>query len=435
MILHVLGALPDGASIAPFSDVTRDPHAPADAIAVFSPVENALEIDTILTQMKRPLAPIADFSGTNNFRRDIQVPERTAVAIASTLSALHDLVENSREPTFLPDSSDRIGLAFLGIAHTRKQPLKAAWRPNHANALWYPLIGGGLSGRRVLENLANAGLFRRRFAQRLHVCGDCQSHRLQVFEACTECASGFLDEESIVHHFACGEQGPESQFLAGHDLICPKCNQELRHFGVDYARPGQVLLCKSCKAVMSEPFVRFVCTDCGVSVLAEQLETRDWFDYEISEEGADAFLRQRLPAVTFDDLLQPHERAFGRREFRLLAIEAARLANRYERPMTLVQIALPNGGDGRQDIGKAAADETNSLIIDLLVEQLRETDFFTNSAEYELLAVLPETMAEQARTVFDRFTTRVHEVVADRPHLQIEIIDPKDAMTIIEGVA
>lgn len=429
--LMVLGDLPEGTDISPFREHCGPEHATADAIAVFEPDLAAADLSRILMHIGKPLAPVADFTGTDGFRRDIQGSSQSVAAIAAAFAELHYLVERCEKFTDLPLNKDRHALTCLGIAHTRQKPIQPTWHPQTPQALWYPSAG---SSRGTLEDLANAGLLNRRFAYRLHVCDACQSHRLQVYEACTECGSGFLDEESVVHHFACGEQGPESQFLNGHDLICPKCSKELRHFGVDYARPGQLLLCKSCNASMSEPDAHFVCMDCDAKSPASRLETVDWFAYDISDDGVEALLRRRLPAVTFDDLLAPHERAFSRREFSLLAIAMARQATRYERPLTVVRVNLKNKDSLVKEVGVAAADEAIGLVIDLLVEHLRETDFFTNTGESELLVFLPETDADQARHVFTRFSERVADAVIGKLEIATAFIDSENIMRAIEEV-
>lgn len=422
--------MPVGAHFAPFADFTDRPDRTVHAVAVFEAPEGNAALDEILGPLGNPFLPVADFTGANSFRHDIS---STRSALREGLQDLYALASSMPKTPQLPGGADRNGLFCLGVALTRRRPIRAAWNPGLREALWYPAIGSGVSGRRLLEDLANVGLLRRQFAHRLHQCDSCESHRLHVFESCTSCGSGYLDEESVVHHFSCGAQGPESRFLSGHELICPKCGKALRHFGVDYARPGQLLVCKACEETMPEPDIRFVCSDCGANTVADRLNTQDWFDYEISDEGIDVFKLQRLPAVSFDDLLEPHDRAFSRREFRLLALEALRLATRYERPFTAVRIELENNHELRRSLGVIAVNEAESLIVDLLVEQLRDTDIFTNNADSELLAVLPETTEQQAMAALDRFKSRVGEIVAGKIRLNVSFVSADELQAVLEA--
>ena len=156
--------------------------------------------------------------------------------------------------------------------------------------------------------LAENGLLRPIFFDRLHECGQCSSARLNVREECPECHSANLSEEPYLHHFRCAYQGPESDFRSGDDLICPKCRRELTHFGRDYDKPGIMVSCATCGTSTSEPTVGFVCVDCTARSDGETVRTRDIFSYALTEkavgylEAGESFLGFTQKSLRFADL-------------------------------------------------------------------------------------------------------------------------------------
>lgn len=135
------------------------------------------------------------------------------------------------------------------------------------------------------EDLAEQGLFHRRFFDTLITCPRCASGRVSVREHCTSCRSSDLVEESILHHLRCTYQAPEHEFASASGFACPKCRASLVHFGVDYDRPGSVSLCRACGHASGESSVGFLCLDCEGESGADDMATRRIQRYEISDAG------------------------------------------------------------------------------------------------------------------------------------------------------
>ena len=92
-------------------------------------------------------------------------------------------------------------------------------------------------------------------------------------------------EETLIHHFRCGWQDGKSHLTQGRLLVCPKCHRELRHLGVDYDKPGMIVMCRTCKATNSEPVVRFACLDCSAATPSADAASTDWYNYDLTEDG------------------------------------------------------------------------------------------------------------------------------------------------------
>jgi CheY-like chemotaxis protein len=144
------------------------------------------------------------------------------------------------------------------------------------------------------ERLAQRGLLSRKFVDRFHCCSACNSNRLNVREECPRCRSANLQQVELVHHFRCAHQAPEFHFRSGSQLICPKCGQQLRHYGGDYDKPGSVLVCNNCYVLNSGPAIGFACLDCGSHMDGDAAERHDVFSYALTTR-AESFLTRSRP--------------------------------------------------------------------------------------------------------------------------------------------
>ena len=108
------------------------------------------------------------------------------------------------------------------------------------------------------QQLLRLGYIRRtRFIDRIHVCPICNSSHLLFFETCPECGSSDIVEEPVIHHFRCANVSPEHTYQQDGELICPKCKQQLRHIGVDYARPSSISTCRACAHTFMYPCILY----------------------------------------------------------------------------------------------------------------------------------------------------------------------------------
>lgn len=148
----------------------------------------------------------------------------------------------------------------------------------------------------LAEDLARNGLLERTFFDRFHACPACESSRFNVREECIHCRSGDLQDSSLIHHFRCAHQAPEDAFKLGSDLVCPKCAHELRHFGIEYDKPGNVITCGSCNKASSDVAIGFTCLDCLTHTDGDTVATVDRYHYHMSEKGI-AYVEQGQMAI------------------------------------------------------------------------------------------------------------------------------------------
>jgi len=359
-----------------------------------------------------PAAPMIAFADRPHPRADVLVKERNSSSFAAAISSLQPLLKKTAALPRLPRGPDRNGLLALALMYTRNCSLDARWQPNRPDLVEYPLLCGVDNPRRVLEDMADADLVRRRFYQRVHQCSQCASSRLHARECCTSCHSSQLVESPLVHHYSCAFQGPQSLFDTADGYVCPKCRKQLRHYGVDYDKPGSVISCADCGATQSEPEVGFTCLDCDSYTSGDHAAHRDWYHYDLLPDGVAALRSGELP---HESALDPHVRSHSLRNFRFAVARLLAVAQRHDRPLTLCRIHLNNDALVAQE-GRRGFLEISRFVRDLIAENLRESDLLSSLPDGSVLCCLPETeqnVAEAACVQLRRIIGRSIRVQVD----------------------
>jgi len=169
------------------------------------------------------------------------------------------------------------------------QPL--VFRPVAAGGgLVYALPDGRRLARNVMEQLADAGMLRRVFSERINVCPTCNSSNVLFREVCPHCQGPGIDQPEVIHHFPCAGVFRAELFGVGENLVCPKCHKALRHVGVDHEYGTAEFVCQSCGRASSVVPTYGRCLDCSAQFPSEQAGSDDWFDYVPTEHWDDAAL-------------------------------------------------------------------------------------------------------------------------------------------------
>jgi hypothetical protein len=216
----------------------------------------------------------------------------------------------------------------------------------------------------------------------------------------------------LIHHFRCAELREEEAFRVGADLICPKCRQQLRHYGRDYDKPGTVLRCAACGTSNSEPAIGFSCQDCGAHTDGEAASTRDIYAYTLTEEAV-----ARLTG--------PELQVTAPRESHAAEAERARLLR--EDVGAATAAAVIHYG-ARDRIIAARGEAAFRKLRDLFIENLR--NFITEigrvrcEGETDWL-ILEETDPEELARLASRLLQECEAVLAERIEPRFEIVDPR----------
>lgn len=148
---------------------------------------------------------------------------------------------------------------------------------------------------KLLDELEAKEFIRPRYDDIVHLCSNCYSAFINYREVCSKCGSSDLYMENLIHHFVCAKVGPESDFISGNQMVCPKCNKLLHHIGVDYDKPSLVYTCNNCGHHSQESVMEAVCFNCKTVQSVDALIDRKINNYELTVLGEEAALGGLAP--------------------------------------------------------------------------------------------------------------------------------------------
>lgn len=333
------------------------------------------------------------------------------------LSFTEPITEKSKklEPLQTEHFEVRLTLRLLRFLYTRDTRLLPIRDATSRTGYTYPFLALHLrpddQARMfdVLDLAEREGLLSGRFVDRFHLCPECLSAFLNFRETCPACGSPNLKREDLIHHFVCAYIAPESDFLHGEDLICPKCHRQLRHIGVDYDRPSVLYTCRTCGHEFQTPVVRVLCFQCGSDHLVENLLEKVVKEYELTSKGQNAalsgFTLTLRTLIQIDGVVDYETfKAFLRHE-----IERVR---RTERPSSLAYFEFSNSEDLYLKIGERRT-RVFEEIARVIRENIRGSDILSYLNERTLLFLYPETPVEGTQIALNRITAFIHQLVQD----------------------
>jgi GGDEF domain-containing protein len=393
-----------------------------DGIILIKHIDPA-ELANVLSEAPDPAVPIADFFGNHPIRHDFTGSLLNDESAKEMQRSLAPIWRRLKEVPYRAHAQDRTGMTILRLAYSRASPIKATFDPGYPLTVQYPLVGTGAGARQHLERLASEDLLHRNHFTRTHGCSKCGSARLNIYEACPACGSGDLNEDVLIHHYRCGCQEAEARFIQGAQLICPKCRRELRHFGVDYGKPGKIVVCRSCGAKTSEPNSCFACMDCSAVTSAERAASTDWYHYDLAEKGMTALREGRLPHPEFAPVLEKLARHYSQRDFRLLAMQEMRTASQLKRPFTVARVSFPNIDAIRRDFGMAATDAAVQSVTDAIIATVRTSDFVGVGSAPSVIGGFPGTSRDNFAVIEERLRQSIQAAIEGPLEFAIEVAD------------
>jgi hypothetical protein len=416
----------------PVTNLTYDVQDEFDAILVMDGA--ASELGELRKTSSNPLAPVICAPRASLAHCDFTLDEVTVEALMQAAAKVRPITMAVASLPKLPFEAHREALALLGLAFTRGVDIEARWAPDRPEMVSYPLLWSCENTRDLLEELADAKLLRRVFFDCAQYCPRCKSSRLIAREVCTSCGASHLDESSLVHHYRCSYQGPQSSFHRGESgLICPKCDHTLRHYGVDYDKPGTVITCASCTASMSDPAVKFVCVDCGANSPGETVGKQNWYSYSLLPDGIAALRAGRLPHRELSARSTSQNVSHPVRDFRLLLDQMLPIAKRHGRSLSAWRLKIDFAAV-TQSLGPEAARKVRDFVQEIVVEGLRASDF-TATLPDGIVACLPETSTEGTRVIIEAVRQRIAATISVSLKIEFSVFDLDDIPALLESLS
>ncbi|MEO0392153.1 MAG: hypothetical protein AAF213_02775, partial [Pseudomonadota bacterium] len=419
--LCVVGGAPSAMPALPGVTFEKSISAETNALIAL-PGANATRIYRGLWANQASLMPIID-AGAELPRSDITIPAPSVEHITMALGKLTAL--RNRLETIPPVGEDqREKFLPLAMAYSRDTILQAKFAPNKAHVTSYPALTGIPISAETLTSLANDGLLTPRFFQRVHECSHCQSARLIAQEECEACHSSNIEPVPVIHHYSCGHQGLRPQFVQGDKLICPKCNDRLRHYGVDYDVSGELTHCHDCGHQSGDVEVGFVCMDCGGHTPAKDSVTRDINHYELTADGVQAVLSGALPGLLGQD--GEPARIISVEEFDRLVILEQRRTRRSNSPHVVMRVMLQASAERAQELGLASLNSLYAQASNVIAERLRDSDLVAWRGS-RIYLLMPDTPADNAPVVVNKLGSALNDLFGMDP--QFDLLDTDGGTT------
>ena len=284
----------------------------------------------------------------------------------------------------------------------------------------------------ILETLAEMDCVARELVDQVDLCPYCLHDNLRLRKLCAHCRSSLIVKKDILHHFHCGWAGVEEEAARGTDLVCPDCERQLRHLGVDYERTSQSYFCTACRQVFTDPVEEFLSPHCGRQIEKDGTMIHPVFAYSITSTGLEVARRG-----TFDGV--PISRGIIDRDLNIYRCEymdrrMLELVNRYLRykaGFSLALISVDGFDEYLSANGHLVTGELMKVLASVLKGETRGVDLPGAHSPSTFFLLLPQTGHKGALVFARRFLSRIRSldesVISDMPTLSVAIAScPED---------
>ncbi len=352
------------------ADVILTPESVAASIDIFA------ECSIKPVVIYQPKLSLSEFS----------LEQMSLLHLLSVLDETKDIARKVKQ--LLEEQKDEyLDIFYAGLAYawSRNKKITPLLDPKLNKGYGYPyfdtVLGTlnpkkNISGKDIFNFLSESGLMMSEHYEIAHTCPRCESIILLFRDACINCDSPHIDEEPLVHHFTCGFQSAESHYLATNDALlneyfCPKCRKPLRHFGVDYDKPGVIYFCNHCNESNSETKTVLKCLKCNYTGKGEDSARVHILSYDLSNMGKKALFSHDTNIFNAHSLLAEYITIIPFDVFVLLAKKLTSLRNAPNFSMISIK---PKEGQGIQGF-----DQSRGIyeIAKALSARLRKSDSVT----------------------------------------------------------
>lgn len=149
----------------------------------------------------------------------------------------------------------------------------------------YPIVEELLEDKIKVEpflaKLTELGILEKKIFDKTITCPQCHSHNINFRYCCPFCKSFHIQKSSLIEHIKCGYMDLETKFQKNGELVCPKCNQELKKLDGDYRKAGVWCACKDCNKSFDIPVPEHFCKDCHEVSTFEEAIISDVYAYTL----------------------------------------------------------------------------------------------------------------------------------------------------------
>jgi diguanylate cyclase (GGDEF)-like protein len=260
-----------------------------------------------------------------------------------------------------------------------------------------------------LDHLAGLGYLDRQFFDKIHLCV-CERRQFAINfrEVCVKCRSSNIDITDMIHHYSCGYTGAEPEFQDGIRYVCPKCDEELKHIGVDYEKVSTDYVCAACGHVFTEPDIGCQCLACEQRFDVERAFVRTLYIYRINAKGTLVASRGTMEGeITAGSLIDPELNVYSFDYFEERLAQEFAGAIRYKRPLSVVAAEIDRLDAFEAAHGRQASARKLRDFAAIAKESLRDSDAAAVFDQTILVLILTDTPFDGASVLANRLRDHV----------------------------
>ncbi len=286
----------------------------------------------------------------------------------------------------------------------------------------FPFMDSLLSGGSSLELLkilntgVEKGLLTARLRDRIHTCNNCHGNYINFREVCPKCSSVNIESKDLVHHFKCAHVDVIDSFKDGDELICPKCDNKLRHIGIDYDKPSTMHECHDCHHQFQESGMVAFCIDCGKEEDTANLLENEIRSHALTERGEHLVLNGWEEKVQEGGQEAKHLspdlfKMMLNLEIQRATTETRSVFGRFEISEIIVSVL---GEDGREQFQKE--------ILGIIGSYIDRTDLVSTKSADEYLLLFHDKTLEEAREKCELIEHNLTKLIADNINAEQDLI-------------
>ncbi|MEE1674752.1 diguanylate cyclase [Agarivorans aestuarii] len=230
---------------------------------------------------------------------------------------------------------------------------------------------------------------------RVRQCKSCKSSTLNYVETCPSCNSIDVSLYSALHCFTCGHVASQAEFQQNSALVCPNCQTQLRHIGVDYDRPIENHRCNSCSQLFIDGEVRANCHSCGTSNRLEELSEELWHAYRLAERGELWAQSGKQTSLMPEGLGEP----VSSEHFRWLLGWQNQLAQRHQQEHLLLALHFSNLQQLYSELPSSTVFAQLDEFFERFQNLIRQTDIVCRWNQDLLMFLLPNFAPEHSKVL------------------------------------
>ncbi len=259
----------------------------------------------------------------------------------------------------------------------------------------------------IMESLADKGILKKSFFDRLLRCPRCQSINIRPSIHCPKCGSGDIVRGRVLEHFACKYVGLEDEFIARGRYICPRCKVELRTIDIDYQSLGVLRKCRDCGEIFSVPLLKWRCLKCSSLADEDEVDEVNVYSYSFDETKRSWLEFELQPKAQFIKLLRQHGYE---------VTENARIKGRSGAEHCIDILATRDDGVVTHNIAIGVEIARDKIGLDRMLDF--DVKAYDSGIHDKIMIIIP-ALGEEA----EKFAS----------YQRIKVLEPKDLETVLAG--